>query len=269
MFDTQRILSLASAAVITLALSQGVARAAEPAAPAAAAPPAAAPAPAAPAAAADPLDAARAEADARRAQMDAERNKRYEEVRAHAATMGVDLPATPPWANAGAAPDWPAMPPRWTGMSAQDMDKMRAERDAMREKMMKATPEERQAMREQHWKDLRARAAERGIEMPETPPWAAAEQRYKAAQEQFDKYRKIVDAMTPEQVEAARALFGRGGPAMGGNRPRPPMGPGGYGYGPQGEPGYGGYPGGPGPMQPPMMDEEGGMEQAPPPPQGN
>ena len=149
----------------------------------------------------------------------------------------------------------------------------------MRERFKAMTPEERKAMRDAHWQKMRERAAERGMEMPETPPWEEAEKRYKAAQEQFDRYRKIVDEMTEEQLEAARALFGRGESAA---QPMQPMAPqmppqmppqvpqGGYGYGPQGGyPGYGPYQGGPGAMgRHPMPYYEGGMEQAPPPPRG-
>jgi hypothetical protein len=88
-------------------------------------------------------------------------------------------------------------------------------------------------------------------------PWKEAEARYKAAKEQFEKYKKIVDAMTEEQQEAARALFGSG-PGQRCGRRMPPMG---GGYGPQGGyPGYGPYQGGPGPMQPPMPYYEGGDE---------
>jgi hypothetical protein len=153
---------------------------------------------------------------------------------------------------------------------------MRAKREAMREKFQSMTPEERKAMREAHWKEMRERAAERGVELPETPPWAEAEERYKAAQEQFEKYRKIVDELTPEQAEAARAVFGggRGGPGMGDAPAMPPMGmPYGHGYGPGpqgGYPGFGPYQGGPGTMpmgRPPMPFGEGSPEQGSTPPQ--
>ncbi|AUB79908.1 hypothetical protein [Candidatus Thiodictyon syntrophicum] len=211
MFNTPRVLSFASTAVLALALSQGPALAQAPATAPVATPPAA-PAATAPAAAEDP-----------RARMDA----------------------------------------------------MRAERRASCDKMMAMTPEERAAMRETHWKEMRARAAVRGVELPETPPWVAAEQRRKEAHEQFEKYRKTVEALTPEQLEAVRAMFGAGDPPMQdpdwSMPPMPPMPPqrpmrGGYGYGPQGGyPGYGPgpYQGGPGPM--PMPYDEGAMEQAAPP----
>lgn len=296
MTDYPRVLSFASAAVLALALGQQPALAAQPvaapappapaatpAAPAVAAPPAPAAAPAvaappAPAAAPSPQDAARVKADA-------ERNKRYEELRARAAEVGLDLPATPPWANAGAdVPQRPAMPFQRGGMTNEDMQAMRAEHQAMREKMKNMSPEERKALREEHWKEMRARAAERGVEMPETPPWVEAEQRYKAAQERFEQYRKTVEAMTEEQREAAKAVFGGGPEGMEPMGPMPTMPPpmrmprgGGYGPGPQGGgyPGFGPYPGGPGPMgQPPMPSDGGGMmgqepPPPPPPPQGN
>ena len=173
--------------------------------------------------------------------------------------------ATPPAAPAPAAAEDPRA----------RMDALRAQHYANCEKMMTMTREERAAMRETHWKEMRARAAARGVELPETPPWVAAEQRRKEAHEQFEKYRKTVEALTPEQLEAVRAMFGAGGPQMQdpdwSMPPMPPMPPqrpmrGGYGYGPQGGyPGYGPgpYQGGPGPM--PMPYDEGAMEQAAPP----
>lgn len=292
MTDTPRVLSLASAAALLLALSQPLLATEEPAgsaaettAPTAAAPVAetAAPAEAAPVAEAvspgpaaeapaataepTPTESAHARAEARRAKMDAERNKRYEDLRQRAAEVGLELPETPPWES---APEMPSMPSH-ANMTPPDWDAMR---EAMRERFKSMTPEERKAMREAHWKKMRERAAERGMEMPETSPWEEAEKRYKAAQEQFDRYRKIVDEMTEEQLEAARALFGhKETPPSPMQQPMasPQMPPQGYGYGPQGGyPGYGyGPQGGPGAMgRAPMPYYEEGMEQAPPPPRG-
>lgn len=257
---TPRAIPLASAIILGLALGQPAWAEQAPAAPAVA------PAPAAsvPAAATNPAaDAARAQAESRRAEMDAERNKRYAELRARAAEVGMELPETPPWESG--MPQMPAPPavPDYQGPSAEEWESMRKEREAMREKLKNMTPEEREAMREEQWKKMRERAVARGIEMPESPPWKEAEARYKAAKEQFEKYKKIVDSMTEEQQEAARALFG-GRPGCG--RRMPPMG-GAYGYGPQGGyPGYGPYQGGPGLMQPPMPYYEGGEEPPVPPP---
>jgi hypothetical protein len=250
MSDLFRVIPLVSVAALALALGQPLR--AEPAADAP-------PPPVAPATAAAPVAPTAGPADAHRAEMDAERNKRYAELRANAAEVGLQLPETPPWESG--MPQMlppPAMPDDYRGPSAQEWEAMRKEREALREKIKNMTPQEREAMREERWKKMRERAAERGIEMPETPPWKEAEARYQASQEQFEKYRKTVDAMTEEQQEAARALFG-----CGGQRPPRPMRPMG-GYGPQGGyPGYGPYQGGPGPMQPPMPYFEGGDEPLP------
>jgi hypothetical protein len=269
MLDTSRIVPLVSAA--TLALVMGQSAIADPQA-------AAAPAPeAAPAAAPSPADAARAQADERRAAMRAEREKRYEELRARALEIGLALPETPPWETVEAPPmppmpempampgmpEMPAMPDR-RGMSPEDFEAMRKERQAMREKMQSMTPEERQAAREEHWKKMRAEAAERGIELPETPPWVAAEQRRQEMQAQFEKYRQAIDSMTEEQREAARAIFG-GMPPMPEAPAMPAYGPPrGYGYNPHlGYPGGGMGPGGMGP-DPMMMGPGGPMPEAPP-----
>jgi hypothetical protein len=214
MIHRQRILTLTSAAALSLALGQAVAQT-EAAAPPAAAAPAAAPAPAtkapesaapavetaAPAAAASaPAPTASTGADAMREKMEqrhaeamAERDKRYAELRQHAAEVGIELPETPPWEQAG-MPEMPAMP---EGMPA-----------GMMPRPAQMTDEERQAMREKRWEAMRARAAERGMELPETPPWEAAEQRRKEMQERFEQYRATIDAMSDEQKEAIKAIFG-------------------------------------------------------------
>lgn len=269
--DTSRMIPLVSAA--TLALVIGQSAFADPQATVTAPVPAEpanepAPAPAAaPTAAPAPGEAARAKAEERRAAMMAEREKRYEELRARAAEIGLALPDTPPWESADrpAMPEPPAMPER-RGMSPEDIEAMRQQRQAMREQMRSMTPEERRAMRDAHWQQMRADAAERGIEMPETPPWVEAEKRRKEIEEQFEKYRQTVDAMTEEQIEAARALFGSA-PPMPEDPRMPPYGYAphgyGYGYGPQG-----GYPGELGGMgQAPMMPGYGapGYDQGPPP----
>jgi hypothetical protein len=252
MSDIPRIVQLASATALALALGQAAWAEQTPVAPAAApAPAAAAPA----TAASPPTDAPRDQAAARRAEMDAERNKRYADLRARAAEVGMELPETPPWESSMQQTPTPPAMPDYQRPSAAEWETMRVEREAMREKLKNMTPKEREAMREEHWKKMRERAAARGIEMPETPPWKEAEARYRAVNEQYEKYKEIVDAMTEEQQEAARALLG-GGPGQRCGRRMPPMG---GGYGPQGGyPGYyGPYPGGTGPMQPPMPDYEG------------
>ena len=237
MHETSRLIPIVSAATLALVISQGVfAETATPEASPAEAVPASEPA--AVAAPASPAEAARAQAEERRAAMMAEREKRYEELRASAAEIGLALPETPPWLAAPAMPEPPPMPERF-GMSPEDLDAMREQRRAMMEKMRSMSPEERRAMREAHWEQMRADAAERGIEMPETPPWVEAEQRRKAMEEQLEQYRQTIDAMTEEQLEAARVLFGSP-PPMPEFPPMPKRMPHkGYGHGP-----YGGHPGG-------------------------
>jgi hypothetical protein len=294
MSDKSRIIPLASAATLALVIAQGAVAGSEPVAPEATPAPTTAPtdqanepaqaqagAPAAAEAQSEEAapkmpssgEAARAKADERRAAMMAEREKRYEELRASAAEIGLELPAIPPWdASEWSVPPMPELPaiPQRRGMSPEDIEAMRQQRQEMREQMRSMTPEERRVVREAHWQQMRADAAERGIEMPETPPWAEAEQRRKEIQEQFEQYRKTLDAMTEEQIEAARAIFGSAPPVP----EFPSMPPqGGYRYGPQGGyPGFGGYPGDQGGMgYPPMMPRFGGpgYDQGPPPPQGS
>jgi hypothetical protein len=143
----------------------------------------------------------------RHAEAMAERNKRYAELRKHAAEVGLELPETPPWEQTG-MPDMPAMPAMPEGMSTRMMPRP-----------AQMTDEDREAMRQQRWEAMRARAAERGMELPETPPWEAAEQRRKEMQERFEQYRATIDAMTEEQKEAIKAIFGGSRAPM----ERPPM----------------------------------------------
>lgn len=183
--DGQRLLKLTTAVTLGLALSQANAQTA----------PAPAPAPAPPATTASPAaapatgtEAVGEQTDTTQAADTAERDQRYAELRRRAAEVGLDLPETPPWAQAG-------MP----GMAMPEGMMTRPE--AM-------TPEELQAMREQRWEAMRARAAEQGVELPETPPWKAAEQRRQEMMERYEQYRATIEAMTDEQKEAVMALFG-------------------------------------------------------------
>jgi hypothetical protein len=179
--------------------------------------------------------------------LEAMREQRYQAMRERAAKTGVTLPEVPPWK-----------------LMSED------ERRAHWEKMRNMTPEERTAMREQHWAEMRERAAEKGVELPEIPPWKQAQQRREEMRAKWEAYRQTVDQMTEEQREAAAAVFGRpqtpparpipqrtpeqwssvGGDygamqPMPNRIPRPPVPPG-YGY--QGSP----WPGaGEGMMQPP------------------
>jgi hypothetical protein len=220
--------SIASATVLSLALGQGVlaapasgespAPSAGPASSQAApAPNASAEAPAtepkAGAAAKEPAaspeseyETAHERMEKKRSEMMEARKRRYEELRERAAEVGLELPETPPWEQAGMEP--PEMPtPPWKAMSSE-------ERQAEWEKMRKISAEERAAMREKRWEELRERAKNEGFDLPETPPWKQAQERREAMRAKWAEYRKLVDDMSPEQKEAARAIFGRGGRPM-------------------------------------------------------
>jgi hypothetical protein len=246
MIQQRPLLLLASAGVLSLALGQALA---EEAAPAAAAEPAApaqpAPAPAAPAAA-DPAAAAeamRAEMEKRYGEMEkrfqeamAERNARYAELRKRATEAGLEMPETPPWERGGPMMG-PGMPgPMGPGMMGPGM----AGGEPGAEAPQPMTPEEAMEMRKQRWEAMRERAAEQGMELPETPPWEAAQQRRQEMLDRYNAYRATIEAMTDEQKEAIAALFGgvqRGGCRQSmrpmGGRPGYGMGPGGWGQPPQ------------------------------------
>jgi hypothetical protein len=176
----------------------------------------------------------------------AERNERYEELRKRAEEVGLELPDTPPWAS-GDMPHPPAMPEGMTPPAGMERPRPMARPEPM-------TKEEFEAKRLQRWEAMRARAAEMGRELPETPPWVAAEERRKEMLEKYEEYRSIIEAMTDEQKEAISALFG--------NRARPgQMRPRYHGMMPYGQgpdmpapmpmPGTGGAPEGAAPATPP------------------
>jgi hypothetical protein len=187
------------------------------------------------------------------AQMMQERRRRYEELRQQAAQVGVDLPATPPWEQSEAeGPEQMGAP--WTSMSSE-------ERQKEWKQIRKKAVQELEAMREKHWQDLRERAKEQGIELPETPPWKAAEERRQAMRKKWEEYRNVVNNMSQEQKEAAQAVFGSAGRSL-----PPPPGPMG-GEMPMEAPysmGYGGPGFGPGAMPEGMMPGYGGQAFGPP-----
>ncbi len=155
-----------------------------------------------------------------------ERDARYEELKERAKEAGVMLPDEPPWRASG-----------WAGMP--DM----SERMQRHPAMMAMTPEERMAMREERYREMQARAKERGIEMPDNPPWEA---RQSAMDEEWARHQAVIDAMTDEERAACHAMHRRHMGMMSRDMPerpmmRGPMGPGmmgpgamgpGYGYGP-------------------------------------
>lgn len=183
--------------------------------------------------------------------------QRHRAMRERAMQQGIELPETPPWQL----------------MSEE-------ERQAHWEAMRNMTPEQHQAMRDAHWELMRQRAQGQGIDMPELPPWQQAAQRRDAVQARWDKYREIVDRMSPEQREAAEAIFGarvqRPPMALPITPPIPPgmpmQAPPGGDYGMPQRPMMPGYGQGAGPSMyqggptGPWYGGEEGMRQGPPPP---
>ncbi len=221
MHDKTPYLLFASAAALSLALSQAAmaqtsttpagqdAAVVAPPAPAAAAtapapvppaPEAAAPSPApvaateapAGAAGAPGASAAAAHADAaakrmeeRRAEMMAKRKQRYEELRKRAETAGLNLPESPPWDEAGfTPPEMPEMPemPAWASPSG-----------------MEGMDQEWMARREQAMQAMRERAKQRAsAEGPDQAPW-----NLETAEERRAQMEKMRNA-TPEERAALR-----------------------------------------------------------------
>ncbi|MEY6430907.1 hypothetical protein ABC977_00610 [Thioalkalicoccus limnaeus] len=185
-------------------------------------------------AAPDPRSAAQARAEQWRAQTNAERERRYQELRERAAEVGLDLPEAPPWSHESP----PAMP-GWAGrgMPAMQRDAVRdehyaalreraagegielpetppwrlttdAERRAYHAFVRDLTADQRRTLNRLRWEETRSRAAQRGYELPASPPWEAVEQRREAMRKRWETYRETVEAMTDEQREAAAAIFG-------------------------------------------------------------
>lgn len=150
------------------------------------------------------------------------RNEHYQDLRQRAEKLGVMLPETPPWNRQGSMM-----------MSRPDME----ERQRRHEKMMSMTPEEREATRLAHYQEMREQAKERGVELPETPPW---KRRQEMMDETWAKHQAAIDGMSDEERAACHAMHQRHMGMMRDEGYRPMMrGPGmgrgmgpGYGYGP-------------------------------------
>ncbi|AGA90002.1 hypothetical protein Thimo_1204 [Thioflavicoccus mobilis 8321] len=151
-----------------------------------------------------------------RADWDKQRDERYAKLREQAAEKGIELPEKPLWQRPSPA-----------------------ERRAYMETMRELTTEQRRTLHELRWEAMRDRAAERGMELPESPPWEQMMKEREAMQARWKAYRETVAAMTDEQREAAAAVYGSPfgldddgftpGPS---GRPYPPMMP------PRGGPDY-------------------------------
>lgn len=202
-------------------------------APALAAPPPAAPPPM------EPREMAKSPEEHWKAQR-AQLNKRYEDLRARAAEAGMNFPAGAPWDR---EPEWLTygemrnqmqergielpVQPAWPGPMGMSNEERQAARDAlqdkigkireMRKEMAAMTAEVREAFREQRYREMRERAASRGMELPEVAPWkqppaagSAAALPEPPAQQPVEadwgKYQEIIAGMTPEEREACMAM---------------------------------------------------------------
>lgn len=164
------------------------------------------------------------------------REKRYEALQKRALESGVLLPDHPTWMDKPEVADLrPSMEER--------MERMKALRN------MK--PEEREAYRLERYQEMRERAAEVGLDLPEKPPWKDRPARPELNQDdEWARQQAVIDGMTPEERAACHAMHRRHmrqmGPGRGMmHRPQMPempgrgfgpgrmMGPG-AGYGPQG-----------------------------------
>jgi hypothetical protein len=141
-----------------------------------------------------------------------ERDAKYEELKKRAEESGVMLPDIPPWREREAMRD-----PRPD--HAARMERMK--------KMHSMTPEERDAIRMERYQEMRERAAEKGMELPETPRW-------KLREDEWAKHQEVLKGMTDEERAACHAMHRRHMREMGPGQMRgmrPPMPPRGYGQG--------------------------------------
>ncbi len=159
------------------------------------------------------MTAGRERMEKRHAEMMKERGLRYDELRARAAEVGLELPETPPWEQAGMQPpempappempmpaDMPHPPEMFAPMGMPTRPDMMAPEGSEGRAATRGgkTPEERDAMREQRYQAMRERAEQRGMDMPEMPPWMLMSQEEREAH--WEKMRN----MTPEQRQAER-----------------------------------------------------------------
>lgn len=140
------------------------------------------------------------------------RNEHYEDLKKRAEAMGVILPEKPPWSSSA------------MGMMRPSME----ERMQQHERMMSMTPQEMEAARAEHYQEMRERAKEAGVDLPETPPW---EQRQSMMKDEWARQQAVIDGMTDEQRAACQAMHRRQMGMMWENPERPMMGRPGYGQG--------------------------------------
>ncbi len=164
------------------------------------------------------------------------REKRYEALQKRALESGVLLPDHPTWMDKPEVADLrPSMEER--------MERMKVLRNM--------NLDERDAYRLERYQDMRERASEVGLDLPEKPPWKDRPARPELSQDdEWARQQAVIDGMTPEERAACHAMHRRHMRQMGPGRgmmqhPQMPMMPGrgfgpgrmmgpGAGYGPQG-----------------------------------
>jgi hypothetical protein len=119
-----------------------------------------------------------------------EREQRYQVLRKRAEEAGVMLPAHPSWLSAQKEAFRPTMQAR----------------RAHHQKMMAMSPEERDAYRQERYQEMREKAQKQGVEIPETPAWAAPRQ---AMEEEWARHQEVIEKMTPEERAACHAMHRR------------------------------------------------------------
>jgi hypothetical protein len=118
------------------------------------------------------------------------REEQYQALKKRAEEAGVMLPESPPWRSE----------------MGQMMSPSMQERMAHRKEMMSMSREERDAYRQQRYQEMRARADEMGIEMPETSPWQARQQ---AMEDAWAKHQEVIQGMSDEERAACHAMLRR------------------------------------------------------------
>jgi hypothetical protein len=118
------------------------------------------------------------------------REQRYQVLRQRAEEAGVMLPERAPW-------------------HSSQMDSFRPdmqERMQHHQKMMNMSPEERDAFRLERYQEMREKAQQQGVEMPETPPWQARKQ---AMDDEWAKHQAVIEGMSDEERAACHAMHRR------------------------------------------------------------
>ncbi len=138
-----------------------------------------------------------------------EREQRYEDLKKRAEEAGVMLPETPPWQDRKAR--------------CRPIRRCRCRNAwSIERKCMSMTPQERDAYRLERYQEMRQRAEEIGVDLPETPPWMDRQARM---DDEWAKQQEVIQGMTDEERAACHAMHRRHMREMMGPGPGPGPGP--------------------------------------------